>query len=91
MATNILIAIAGLCAVWYVVTTLLIYQNLRLPGQQVSFLWLRVMAPWYASRYRKVTMTETGRVGPLFYHWVVSINLALLCAVVALILYLLEG
>lgn len=56
--TTIFIAFAGACAAWYVVTILLIYENPQRRGQRVSFLWLRVMAPWYASRYKEITRGE---------------------------------
>ena len=83
--TVVLMALAGACAVWYLVATLLIYENLRRRGQRVSFLWLRVMAPSYASRYKEITESEEGKVGPLFYHWIVSINSALFFVVLALV------
>jgi hypothetical protein len=81
----ILIVLAGVCSVWYVVTTIMIYADLRRRGQKVNFLWLRIAAPWYASRYRAMTKAENGMVGPLFYHWIVSINLALFFAVLLLV------
>jgi hypothetical protein len=84
---SILIVLACLCAVWYVVATLLIYENLRRRDLRVSFLWLRVMAPWYAFRYREITKKETGKVGALFYHWIVSINSALAIAVLAFVVH----
>ena len=72
---------------WYVVTSILIYDNLRRRGRRVSLLWLRMMLPWYASEYRRITRTETGRVGSLFYHWTVSINLALVLMMLALVIH----
>jgi hypothetical protein len=85
---TILLASTAACSIiWYVITTLLIYENLRRRGQRVSFLWLRVLAPWYASRYKEITKRETGRVGILFYHWILSINLALVSALSAFIVH----
>ncbi len=84
-AMTILIVFLCLCVAWHVVATLLIYSNLRRRDQRVSFIWLRLMSPWYASQYKKITRKETGRVGPLFYHWIVSINLALVLALVAVV------
>jgi hypothetical protein len=79
----VITALAGCCVVWFVVASLLIYENLRRRGEKVSFIWLRAMLPFYVSRYRKLTRQESGKVGNLFYHWVVSINLALLLVVIA--------
>ncbi|MCW8804901.1 MAG: hypothetical protein OQK56_00455 [Ignavibacteriaceae bacterium] len=43
------------------------------------------MLPVYAHRYKKITLEETGKVGTLFYHWVIAINIALVLAVAAII------
>jgi hypothetical protein len=39
----------------------------------------------YLHQYAKVTRQETGRIGPLFYHYVVPLNLALVLAVAMLV------
>jgi hypothetical protein len=51
----------------------------------VSFLWLRVLVPKYAHQYKMITRRESGKIGPLFYHWIVSINVALVLAVAAIL------
>ena len=88
---SVLIALCVLCGLWNVVTSLQVYNALQKRGIAVSFLWLRLLAPKYAYQYRQITRDETGRVGPLFYNWIISINLALLFAVVAVIIALLTG
>ena len=85
IAFALLVPLAACGVVWNTVSTLLVFADLRRRGQKVSFLWLRTMSPWYVSRYREITKSETGKVGPLFYHWVVSINLVLLCVVAAVL------
>lgn len=80
----IIIVLACLSVVWHIVSIILIYENLRRRNEKVSFLWLRLMAPWYASRYGKITKAETGKVGPLFYHWLISINAALVLVILML-------
>jgi len=79
---------AGLCGVWNGISGGMIYFDLRGRGEKVNFFLLRMMAPWYAYRYRQITLAETGRTGPLFYHYVVSINAALVFAIVAIVLKL---
>jgi hypothetical protein len=76
------IACGGL---WAAITSVRIYDYLRQKNVPVSFLWLRVLIPKYLSQYRDITLKETGRAGPLFYHFVISINLALLGAIAALL------
>lgn len=85
---DIIIAFCIACAFWNVVVSLIIYNVLRTHKMPVSFLWLRAMAPVYAFRYKKITISETGKTGPLFYHWIISINLALVFAIAAIIIAL---
>lgn len=86
----LLIAIGVVAVVWYVVTTILIYEALRRRGEKVNFLILRMFAPVYAEQYKKYTREETGKVGPLFYHWILSINIALLVVILMLIQKMIE-
>lgn len=83
--TGVLIALAAVCVVWFVVTSMLIYDYLRRRNHPVSLIWLRLMLPAYASRYKEMTKKEKGRTGPLFYHWIVSINVALVLVGAAVI------
>ena len=83
--TIVLVILAAGCVAWYTVSTILIFNELRKRGQKASFLFLNIMAPIYAYRYKAVTIKETGRAGRLFYSWVVSINLTLLLALLAII------
>ena len=74
-----------LFAFWNVTITLIIYDSLKKRGVKVSFPWLRFLAPWQAFHYKNLTKSETGKIGPLFYHWIVSINMALVLAIAAVI------
>ena len=82
---GILMAAAVACALWNVATSIRIYENLRRRGVRVNFFWLRVMAPKYAHQYKKITTQEKGTPGPLFYQWILSINLTLVFGVAAVI------
>ena len=55
----------------------------------MSFLLLRFYILRYVSRYAELTSEETGRVGPLFYHYIISINLAALLAGALVLIHLL--
>jgi hypothetical protein len=85
-----LILAAG-CVIWNVATSIRIFDWFRHRGVSVSFVWLRVTAPWYAHKYRKITREETGRTGALYYHWIISINSALVFALVAIVLHVTRG
>jgi hypothetical protein len=71
----------AVAVIWHVMATMMIYETLRRRSLKVSFILLRWLAPKYASQYREITRKETGRTGPLFYHWIVSINTALVAAI----------
>ena len=81
---DILIGLLVVCALWAVVASLLIAVDLRRRGLRVSFLWLRLLILQYLARYRRLTRLEGGRVGPLFYHSVVPLNLALVLVLILL-------
>lgn len=78
--------IAFAAVIWYVVTSIIIYNELKKRNIKVYFIFLNVMNPFYAYRYKKITEEETGSPGRLFYHWLIAINTALVCAVIAIIL-----
>jgi hypothetical protein len=73
------------CATWAVTAAVLMARDLGKRGLPVSFVWLRLMILSYLHQYAKVTRQETGRIGPLFYHYVVPLNLALVLAVAMLV------
>jgi hypothetical protein len=84
----ILAVAAGVCAVWNGATSVRICGELRRRNMKASYFWLRSMAPIYAHRYKKVTTEETGKPGSLYYQWIVSINLAWVLAVAAILIKL---
>ena len=77
--------ILGAAVIWHVTTTILIYDALQKRNFKMNFLLWRLLAPKYASQYREITRKETGRTGPLFYHWIASINVALIAAVLLIL------
>ena len=52
---------------------------------KINFIFIKVLIPIYAHRYKKITFEESGKIGSLFYHWVIAINMALVFAVAAII------
>ena len=79
---DVLIAMGVICVIWAVVAAILIAVNLHKRGIAVSVVWLRVMILKYLHEYAQVTREETGRVGPLFYHYVVPLNVALVIVII---------
>jgi len=82
---TLLVSLILACGVWAVIASVLIARHLEKHGVAVSVLWLRVMILKYLGQYRKVTLEETGRVGPLFYHYVVPLNVALALVIILVV------
>ena len=78
---TILVGLLLVCAIWAVTAAVLIARDLEKRGIPVSFVWFRLMILKYLHQYSKITREEEGRVGPLFYHYVVPLNVALVLAV----------
>jgi len=76
------------CGIWNNVASFRIYLDLRRRGERVYFLLLQMMGPFYAHRYGRITRQETGRTGPLFCPWMVSISATLAFAIVTAVLLL---
>jgi len=87
MDLGFLIAMGLICVIWAVVAAVLIAVNLHNRGVSTSILWLRLMVLRYLHEYARLTREETGRVGPLFYHYVVPLNVALVLVIVLAVRY----
>jgi hypothetical protein len=78
--------IAAIAVIWHIVSGILIFNELMKRGEKVYFIFLNFMLPFYANKYKKKTYKETGKVGKLFYHWLIAINTALVFGVAAIVL-----
>ena len=85
-ASNLLFTLAIVSVVWGVASAVMLTADLHRRGIPTSFLFLRLMFFQYVSQYRRITLEETGKVGPLFTSFVVAMNLALVCTVAGLLL-----
>ena len=81
---DLFISIGILSVIVHVVSSVMIYGHLKDRGEKVSFLWLRLFIISYANRYKKITKKETGKIGYLFYMWIISVNIALISAIIVL-------
>ncbi len=84
----ILVGLLIVCAIWAVTASLLIARDLEKRDIPVSIIWMRLMILRYLHLYSKITREETGRVGPLFYHYIIPLNVALALAIVMAIVAL---
>ena len=69
-----------------IVISIVIMHELEKRGIKTSILFMRFLVLRYVSRYQEITTRETGHPDPLFYYWIISINLALVTAVIGAVL-----
>jgi hypothetical protein len=85
--SDILFAVAIVSVLWGVASAVLIAEALRKRGVKVNWIFLRfLILSKYLGQYRDITRQETGRSGPLFYSYVVAMNLALVTAIAGIVL-----
>jgi len=85
--SDILLAVAIVSALWGVASAVLIAEALRKRGVEVRWVFLRfLILSRYLGEYRDITRHETGRTGPLFYSYVLAMNLALVTAIAGVVL-----
>ena len=84
--SNLFLILAIVCVLFGVVSSILITAFLSKRGIKINYLLIRIYIYKYINQYRKVTKEENGKVGPLFYSFIVSFILALLFAIIGMIL-----
>jgi hypothetical protein len=80
---GVLFFFAVICAMWAAVSAALIAATLERHGVKTPFPFIAALIFRNLSRYREITKRETGKIGPLFYSYVVPINTALVLALAA--------
>lgn len=83
---NILLILALVFVGLFVVFSIMIVNEVSKRGVKINFFLLRLYIIKYIHQYKQITKQETGKIGPLYYPCIVSVNLALVCAIVGLVL-----
>jgi hypothetical protein len=78
--------VAILSALWGVIDFIQIAAALEKRGIHVNIFLARIFFFRYLNQYKSATMKETGKIGELYYSYIVAMNVALVCAVIGLIL-----
>jgi len=86
LMSNTVFILAFISAVWGVVSSIVMTSFLARRGVKINYAFIRVLILKYVHQYRKITMQENGRSGPWFYSFIISMNLALVLAVVGIAL-----
>jgi hypothetical protein len=84
--SSIILICAIACVCLYVIFSMMIVHQLSRRGVKISFLLLRLYIIKYIHQYKKMTLEETGKVGPLYYPCIISVNMALVFALLYFIL-----
>lgn len=83
---NLFLYLALTAMLFNVVVTMVIVSKLSRRGVKINMLFLRFLYPKYVHQYKKMVTQETGKGSPLYYFWLVSINLALVLCIVFLLI-----
>ncbi len=85
--SDVLLGIAIVSVLCGVASAIMIAAALQKRGIKVNWVFLRVLIlTRYLGQYREVTRQETGRTGPLFYSYVIAMNVALVTVVLGFVL-----
>ena len=84
--SDLFFILAILSAVWGIVSSIVISSFLSKRGIKVNLLFFRVLVLKYIHQYHKITKQENGKPGPWFYSYIISMNLALIFAIVGIVL-----
>ena len=83
---DMLLALALVFVGIFVILSIMIVHEVNKRGVKINFFLLRLYIIKYVHQYKQLTKQETGKVGPLYYPTIISVNLALVFAIVGLIL-----
>ncbi len=86
---NALLILALVFVGLFVIFSIMIVQELSKRGVKINFVLLRLYIIKYIQQYKQITLKETGKIGPLYYPCIISVNLTLVLAAVGLLLMLL--
>ena len=70
---------------WGIVSMIAITSFLQKKGRKINFLFINIMMFKYVYEYHQITTEENGKPDFWFYSFTIAMNLALLCAIIALI------
>jgi len=84
--SDVFLALALLSVAWGIVSAGAITSFMSRRGVRINFLFIKILIVKYVHQYHELTVRERGRPGTWFYSYVVSMNLALVFAIVGLVL-----
>lgn len=85
MSTYFFIIAIG-CGIWGIISSICITSYLSKHGVKINYIFIRILIIKYVHQYAKMTREENNKPGPWFYSYIISMNLALVFAIIGLIL-----
>ena len=79
---DILMIIALVCIIWSITALMIISGKVSKSGTRVHFFLLTLLFFRYISVYEDLSKKETGRTGPLVYHFVIPLWIALILVII---------
>ena len=86
IASNLLLGMGLISVGWGIVSMIAMTSFVAERGTKINFFLYRIYIIKYVNQYKQITEAENGEPGPWFYSFIVSMNLALVCSIVGLIL-----
>jgi hypothetical protein len=84
--TYLFFALCLAALLWNLVAGIRIVQKLDKPSSAEAIFVMRYL-PWrYLHDYRKLTVSQSGKIGPLYYHYTFSILAVLLTGLLLVVL-----
>ena len=80
--SNLFLGLAIVSVVWGTVSAIVITAYLSNRGVKINLLFFRIMVLKYIHQYHEITTRESGRPGPWFYSYIISMNAALVLAII---------
>lgn len=82
---NTMLIVGMLCAVWGVISSIIIVSYLSNHGVKVNYLLIRLLLPKYVGQYRTMTVEAMGKPGGWYYSFVISMISALILAIIGIL------
>ncbi len=75
---DILMILALACIIWSITALMIISAKVSKSGTRVHFFLITLLFFRYISVYEELTRKETGKTGPLVYHFMIPLWIALI-------------
>lgn len=83
--SNFFFGLALACIIANLVLTMIIIARLEKRNMKINYFLIRLLYPKYVHQYKNLIVSETGHTPSIFFGWLISINLAAVCAIAGIL------